>query len=100
MSKIENFNRLQKISDECNRIIKNSDYGTLHYSRQEDVYHLVAFSFIIQGSNSHSYERSKELADYLGIACKEFKRQILERVLEIAKEKANEAKQAAKNEAM
>jgi hypothetical protein len=100
MSKIENYNRLKKISDECNRIItKSKDGGLVHYTRQEDVYHIVAFSFITEGFNSHNYEKSKELADYIGESCKEFKSKIMERVLEIASQKADEARKAAKEEA-
>lgn len=99
MSKIENYKRLKNISDECQRIISSSKSGTVHYSKQEDLYHVVAFSFVTEGYSSHRYEKSKELADYLGEACKEYKNKIMERVLEIANQKAEDARKAAKEEA-
>ena len=99
MSKIENYKRLKSVSEDCKRIIKNSKNGSVHYARQEDVYHIVAFSFVTQGMNSHAYEKSKELAEYIGEACKEFQAKIMERVLEIAIAKADEARKSAKEEA-
>lgn len=100
MSKIENYNRLKNISNECNRIISKSRKGLVNFSRLTDEgYHTVAFSFITEGYNSHKYEKCKEMADYIGDACKEFKDKIMDRVLEIANQKAEEAKKAAKEEA-
>lgn len=99
MSKIDNYNRLKKISDECKRILTKSKNGHVHYSKQEDVYHIIAFSFTTEGMNTHNYEKSKELADYIGEACKEFKDALMERALEIAIQKAEEARKAAKEEA-
>ena len=99
ISKIDNYKRLKGIADECKRIITNSKNGTVHFAKQSESYHLVAFSFITEGFNSHTYEKSNELAEYLGEACKEFKNKIMERVIEIAENKAKEARNAAKEEA-
>ena len=99
MSKIENYKRLKFISEECNQIISKSGMGCVHHSKQLDGYHMVAFAFITQGMNSNKYETSKELAEYIGEACKEFKDKIMLRVMEIAKEKAEQAKKEAKEEA-
>jgi hypothetical protein len=99
MSNIENYNRLKEVLKNCKRILTNSKNGQIHYSKQEDVYHLVAFSFVTEGMNSHNYEKSKELADYIGEACKEFKDKIMERALEIASKKTEDARIAAKEDA-
>lgn len=100
MSKIENYNRLKNISNECNRIISKSKKGLVHFTKLTDEgYHTVAFSFITEGHNSHTYEKCKEMADYIGEACKEFKNKIMDRVLEIASQKTEEARKAAKEEA-
>ena len=82
MSKMDDY-RIAKQEHEflCGILKKSAEQGNsqhIHYSKLDDVYHVVAFSFCSKSGGSHKYQKSERLADFIGKACDHLKSQILE----------------------
>ena len=102
MSRIDDY-RLAKQEHEflCGILRKSAEQGNqhIHYAKLDDIYHLVAFSFCSKSGNSHEYQKSERLADFIGKACERFKVQILEMAQILSEKDLLEVKERARSEA-
>ena len=103
MSKMDDY-RIAKQEHEflCGILKKSAEQGNsqhIHYSKLDDVYHVVAFSFCSKSGGSHKYQKSERLADFIGKACDHLKSQILEMAQLLSEKDFLATKERAKSEA-
>jgi len=104
MSKIDKYNKIKEDFLRCERIIVESQKPgngvSVHYTElSEEIYHIVAFSFSVKSGGYHRYVGNELLKESIGEACKEMKYDIINKALEIQKNKLKDAAKDAAKEA-
>ncbi len=103
MARIDDYNNAIKYHKAMVEIVeetkKEGNNLNMHYSKQEEIYHIVAFSLSNKHCSRHEYDKSERLAEYIGKACDVMKYKIIEKAIELSDKNTLEIALSAKKEA-